>query len=223
MSGAEFYSSLGKQYEDAFAENAGLLSFIRSTLKYLPIRAKILDVGCGTGKPVAVELAASGHYVTGFDISETMIELSRNAVPDGNFSIADMQHYVPPEGMRFEAVFNILSLFLQDRKGLETMAGKWATWLDSGGLLCICTMAADDLIPESRGSKYDSDGLCAQNMTNRFMGTLVKITGFTKEGWRILLDDCGFEILETKVEWFRPPKEANTDDEPHYYIIARKK
>jgi 2-polyprenyl-3-methyl-5-hydroxy-6-metoxy-1,4-benzoquinol methylase len=73
---ANFYSSLGSNYEDVFWENPGLLKFIERALPYLPLKANVLDVGCGFGKPVAMTLAAAGHSVTGIDISGIMIPLS---------------------------------------------------------------------------------------------------------------------------------------------------
>ena len=46
--------------------------------KKLKPGAKVLDIGCGTGKPVALFLAEKGHHVTGIDLSEKMIELAQN-------------------------------------------------------------------------------------------------------------------------------------------------
>jgi 2-polyprenyl-3-methyl-5-hydroxy-6-metoxy-1,4-benzoquinol methylase len=74
-------------------------------------RANVLDVGCGTGKPVAMTLAAAGHSVTGIDISDIMIALSQKAVPSGRFHLLDVKEYEPPSGPPFDAVFNILCLF----------------------------------------------------------------------------------------------------------------
>jgi SAM-dependent methyltransferase len=222
MPDAEFYSSLGTRYEDAFAHNAGLLSFMEAAIAYLPSNAHVLDAGCGTGKPVATSLAAAGHPVTGIDISDTMVELSRKAVPGGTFTVADMRNYVPPLSERFGAIFNILSLFALEREEIETIMMKWHSWLETGGLLCICTMAAEDCHPETKGQGYDADGRCAREIRVRFMGEQVKITLFTRNGWEMLLRANGFEVVDTRTELFFPPKEADNDEEPHYYIIARK-
>ena len=221
MPDAEFYSSIGIKYEEAFSHNPALLAFVQTALTHLPPNSTILDVGCGTGKPVASSLAAAGHRVIGIDISDTMVELSRKAVPDGVFEVADMREYVPRE--RLDAVFNVLSLFLLERKEMEEMAGRWGKWLEKGGLVFICTIAAEDCEPETRGKGYDDDGRCAREVGFRFMGERATVTLFTREWWRVLLAEKGFEVLETKSDVFVPPKEAQSDQEPHYYIIARKK
>jgi len=216
---AEFYSSLGLKYEDAFGHDPGLLTFIHEALtSHLQPHSDVLDVGCGTGKPVASALAAAGHHVTGIDISPAMVELSRKAVPNGSFEVADMRDYVPKG--RPNAVFNILSLFLLSREELEEMAGKWGSWLEVGDLLFICTIAAEDC--EVQGGGYDADGRCARDIGFRFMGQQVKITLFTREGWNMLLGKRGFEVVSERTETFVPPKEAESDAESHCLIVARK-
>jgi SAM-dependent methyltransferase len=223
MLNAKFYSSLGSKYEDAFAHDAGLISFLQTVLSDMPPRALVLDVGCGTGKPVASSLAAAGHRILGIDISPVMVELSRKAVPNGTFDVADMRSYVPPEGIRLDAIFNILSLFLLDREEIEAMAEKWSSWLPAGGLLCICTMAAEDCSPDENGNGYDADGLCARDIGFRFMGAQTLITLFTRKGWAALLEKQGFEIVKTMTEMHSPPEEADSDPESHLFIVAKKK
>ena len=172
-------------------------------------------------------LEEAGHRVLGIDISDTMVALSRAAVPSGVFAVGDMRTWVPKAEQQsdgFDAVFNILSLFILNREEIEEMAGKWSSWLKRGGLLCICTMAAEDLRPKKEGgSGYDEDGLCARDIGVRFMGNQVKITLFSREGWKWLLESKGFEVLSDKTEVHTPPPEADSDIEPHYYLIARKK
>lgn len=220
MLDAEFYTSLGSKYEDAFGHDAGLLTFIRDALLHLPPSSVILDVGCGTGKPVASSLAAAGHRMIGIDISDTMVELSRKAVPSGSFEVTDMRDYILKE--QVNAVFNMLSLFLLSREEIEKMAGKWGTWLEVEGFLMICTLAAEDCQQHGTGAGYDADGRCARNLEFRFMGARVTITLFTREGWRVLLEEKGFSIVHTSTEMFVPPEDAQCDPEPHYYIIAKK-
>ena len=220
MSTAEFFSSLGSKYEDAFGHDAGLLAFIREALLHLPPSSVVLDVGCGTGKPVASSLAAAGHRVIGIDLSDTMVELSRKAVPSGSFEVADMRDYVPKE--QVNAVFSILSHLQMGREGIEEMVGKWARWLEVGGLLMICTLPAEDCEHRGPNAGYDADGRCARNLEFRFMGGTATGTAFTREGWRVLLEEKGFSIVHTNTEVFVPPEEAQCDPEPHYYIIAKK-
>jgi len=216
---AEFYSELGLQYESVFGHDSGLLTFIQAALARLPTHARVLDVGCGTGKPVSSTLAATGHQVHGIDISEAMIELSRSQVPLGSFEVANMLHYEPVE--KFNGIFAVLSLFLLSREEMQVMAGKWAEWLLSDGLLFICTMLAEDC-PQTAAEMYSPDGQCASGIEFLFMGKKVLLTLLTKEGWEVGLKEAGFEIVHTQKDLFVPPPYAESEEEVHYFITARK-
>lgn len=53
--------------------------------------ATVLDLGCGSGVPLARALAVAGLTVTGVDSSPTMIELFNENVPRGRGRVADMR------------------------------------------------------------------------------------------------------------------------------------
>src|SRR5258706_14792650 len=41
----------------------------------------ILDLGCGTGHPIATYIASRGHHVAGVDGSEAMLAIARKRLP----------------------------------------------------------------------------------------------------------------------------------------------
>jgi SAM-dependent methyltransferase len=219
---ASWYSSLGEKYEAAFGHDTGLVKFIQKALTYMPPKSNVLDAGCGTGKPVATSLAAAGHSVIGIDISDVMVNLSQKAVPEGRFEVADMLTYEPPEGVQLNVVLTMLSLFALKRKDIEAVAARCKHWLPVDGVWCIGTVAAEDCQPEVRGKGYDEDGRCARDIDFRFMGSDIKLDLMTKIGWVKLLQENGFEIIDTMSDLFVPPKEAECDEELHYYIVAKK-
>ncbi|ESZ99313.1 hypothetical protein SBOR_0297 [Sclerotinia borealis F-4128] len=222
----EYYNHLAKVYEDAFSHDVGLQEFIERTLLELPNNAKVLDVGCGTGKPVSCTMAAHGHNVHGIDLSSAMIELSLKCVPTASFEQANMLEYTP----RFrnntpdiDIIFAIFSLFCLTRQEMTTMASKMFDWLKPNGLLCVGTICAEDF--ETTSSMYDADGLCATDVEMTFMGSRCSsMTAFTKQGWRNVIEEAGFEIIHTKSNLFvpRPSPGVASDDEMHYFIMARK-
>ncbi|KAF3760700.1 hypothetical protein M406DRAFT_28285, partial [Cryphonectria parasitica EP155] len=214
---------LALQYEKGFSSNQGLLAFLDYIIPLLPPCSQVFDAGCGTGKPVALSLAAAGHKVTGIDVSKAMITLITKAVPSGKFHVADMRAFEPPDAeVAFDAVFNILSLFVLSREEIEGLMAKWSRWLKPGGLLCICTMAAEDLDPEGRGGTYDADGLCARGIRERFMSRDNYYTLFTRQGWDAMLAGLGFEVKFTRTARHVPPPDADCGPEDHYYIVAQK-
>ncbi len=48
----------------------------------LPTGARVLDLGCGGGAPVAANMARCGLRITGVDASPTLISLRRERMPD---------------------------------------------------------------------------------------------------------------------------------------------
>lgn len=57
----------------------------------LPERASILDIGCGSGAPIAAHLIGLGHAVTGVDSAPEMIAMCRERFPGGDWRVADMR------------------------------------------------------------------------------------------------------------------------------------
>jgi SAM-dependent methyltransferase len=53
--------------------------------------ATVLDIGCGTGQPIARHFMEQGHAVTGVDSAPAMIALCRARFPEGDWEIADMR------------------------------------------------------------------------------------------------------------------------------------
>ncbi len=54
--------------------------------------AAILDIGCGSGDPIARYFIESGHKVTGVDSSPGMIKLAQQRFPGSTWINADMRH-----------------------------------------------------------------------------------------------------------------------------------
>jgi SAM-dependent methyltransferase len=53
--------------------------------------ATVLDLGCGSGSPVADYMAKCGVHVTGVDSSLTLISLCRQRLPDHEWLVGDMR------------------------------------------------------------------------------------------------------------------------------------
>jgi len=57
----------------------------------LPEGGAVLDIGCGSGEPIARHLIAGGYRVTGIDSSPTLIGLCRSRFPHAEWRVADMR------------------------------------------------------------------------------------------------------------------------------------
>jgi len=85
------YSKIARKYHQqrAVYENKLLLTKIMNNV---PKGARVLDLGCGAGKPVAKTLADSGYKVTGIDFAAGMVKLAKKQVPNAKFVKMDMTH-----------------------------------------------------------------------------------------------------------------------------------
>jgi SAM-dependent methyltransferase len=54
-------------------------------------KATILDLGCGSGSPVAKYMAECGFHVTGVDSSPTLLSLCSDRLPDHEWMVGDMR------------------------------------------------------------------------------------------------------------------------------------
>jgi 2-polyprenyl-3-methyl-5-hydroxy-6-metoxy-1,4-benzoquinol methylase len=92
--GAQFaalFDDLGLDYEYAFhGRKQAQIDAVAELIRRLPPRARVLDVGCATGRPTSEQLCAAGMRVTGVDVSEVMLELAARQVPGADFRKADL-------------------------------------------------------------------------------------------------------------------------------------
>jgi cyclopropane fatty-acyl-phospholipid synthase-like methyltransferase len=99
----------------------------------LPAGAKVLDLGCGSGRPVAQHMAERGLRVTGVDSSPTMISLCRSRLPDHAWIVADMRELSP--GRRFDGILAWDSFFHLDYDDQRRMFAVFATHASGGAWL----------------------------------------------------------------------------------------
>jgi trans-aconitate methyltransferase len=85
----------------------------------LPKDATVLDLGCGSGWPVARHAAQAGFRVTGVDSSPTMISLCRHCLPDHAWIVADMRTL--SLGRRFDGILAWDSYFHLDHDDQRRM------------------------------------------------------------------------------------------------------
>ncbi|EMS97118.1 methyltransferase [Agrobacterium tumefaciens str. Cherry 2E-2-2] len=94
-----------RQRGRSLAEKPWLDRFI----SLLPKGASILDIGCGSGEPIAGHFIASGYDVTGIDASMPLVELCRKRFPGNLWAVADMRKLAL--GRRFDGLIAWHSFF----------------------------------------------------------------------------------------------------------------
>ncbi len=110
-------------------------------LVLMPEKARVLDLGCGSGEPMARYLMEHGHAVTGVDFAEGMLEICRERWPDGDWLRADMRGLALDR--TFDAILAWNSFFHLNREEQRAMFATFAMHLEPGGVLLFTSGDAD--------------------------------------------------------------------------------
>lgn len=143
---------------------------------------KVLDVGCGSGIPVAKYFVEHGCEVIGFDVSKEMIRLAMRNVPRGDFFQADVLAIELPSNT-YNLVVSFYCVFHIEKSRQEEVFQKFYEALIPGGYSYF-TLA---------GEKYTNEK--EFQGTKRFGDCLLPYAHFSEEKYREILTSTGFTII----------------------------
>lgn len=184
----ESYNTIAPQYLSFISTlPTPALSWTEKLLSRLPAptTSKVLELGCGNGTPCTTYLAPRVGEVAANDISSVQIEIAREKLwESGNveFKVADMTALEFEDGA-FDAVVALYSLIHLPLDEQVEMLRKMHHWMkDEGMLLCNFDVEADP------GSVMDD-----------WLGAKMFKAGYGVEGSSKMVEEAGFEILESEV------------------------
>jgi cyclopropane fatty-acyl-phospholipid synthase-like methyltransferase len=188
------YDKMGEEYEEQRDgwDNLPLLELLVRELKK---RAKILDIGCGSGVPIDRYLATRGFQVHGIDISEKQIARARRNVPEAQFEIQDMSLLIARE-YSVDAIVSFYAIFHVPRDLHVPLFEKLASYLPVGGLLLV-TMGAAEWEGEEE-----------------LHGVRMFWSHFGPERNTRIVRDAGFDVISSEID--------ASGGERHQVIFARK-
>lgn len=129
---ARGYDALSQRYDVAFDGANKYQPWLDELCDRVPAGGTVLDLGCGSGLPVARELVAAGYRVTGVDISGTQVERARQLVAGAEFVHADAAAVrFPPAS--FDAVVCLYALIHMPLDDQPALLARIAGWLRPGG------------------------------------------------------------------------------------------
>ena len=179
-----------------------VLRYVDRVLEGLPAAAKVLDLGCGTGEPVAKYVVERGFRVTGVDESEQMLKFARQIVPEAEFIQADM---IDVElNATFDAAVAWDSMFHVERKHHAAIYRKISQALKVGGRF----------FSSVGGSAPNEDDDSVEGFTSEMFGETFYYSGFAPEVTRKMIEASGFEIELWEVD--------DPTSRGHIAVIARK-
>lgn len=167
-----------------FAEHryTGLMEreYVETILKYLPPEGQILDLGCGTGKPLAEYFIERGHHVTGVDGSEEMIRRCTANFPMQLWIVADMLN-IPLFG-QFDVILAWHSFFHLTHNQQRQMFPIFSQYLKDGGVLAFTS-------GDKHGEVYGENG--SENLYHASLSI---------QEYEDLLSQHGFKVIIHKVD-----------------------
>ena len=166
------YDHIARQWH-TYSRSFRHQKYVDMILEGLQPGARILDLGCGTGSPVALYLISQGFRVLGVDRSMKMLEVARRAVPEAELIRGDMLEL--ELGCQFAAAIAWDSIFHVERLHHRTIFRKLHQWLEPGGrlLLSIGGSGGEEFTSEMFGhtffySGYEPDVTLALLMAEGF-------------------------------------------------------
>ncbi|HEY3561439.1 MAG TPA: class I SAM-dependent methyltransferase [Kribbella sp.] len=131
------YDALSHRYDDAYGAETKYASWLEELTARLAPGSRVLDLGCGSGVPVARTLTTADHHVVGVDISEVQIARARELVPEAEFINADAMTLEFDPGS-FDAVVSLYALIHLPLHEQPQLLARIAGWLRPGGCF-LCT------------------------------------------------------------------------------------
>jgi ubiquinone/menaquinone biosynthesis C-methylase UbiE len=164
----------------------------------------ILDVGCGTGI-VARLLVDNGFQVTGIDISQKMLDLARQHVPEATLEVGDMMA-LQFEDDSFDGILSTYAVFHVPRTEHLSLFQGFRRILKNKGALLFSVGAR----PEPSDGVWEWDELQSVPMYWSSNGPEKTVE---------LVKSADFEIIFARSVETQTP----TETEKHFWILARTK
>ncbi|MCH2165142.1 MAG: class I SAM-dependent methyltransferase [Marinovum sp.] len=101
----------------------------------LPKSGRVLDLGCGTGEPIARWFIAEGFRVTGVDFAEAMLTFAEDRWPNGDWRQADMRTL--DLGETFDGIIAWDSFFHLTQDEQRDCLVRMAAHLNPGGSMLV--------------------------------------------------------------------------------------
>ena len=135
------YDALSVRYDETYGASTKYRPWLASLIAGLPPAAAVVDLGCGSGVPVARDLVAAGHRVTGVDFSAMQVCRARRLVPAATFLQCDLTavRFSPASLDAVLAFYSIIHVPLGEQ---QSLLHRIAGWLRPGGVF-VATMGHD--------------------------------------------------------------------------------
>jgi SAM-dependent methyltransferase len=151
----------------------------------LPRRGRVLDLGCGSGRPIAAELIRRGFRLTGMDSSPSLIALCRARFPGEEWIAGDMRAL--DLGRRFDGLIAWHSSFHLTPDDQRELVPRCAAHVEPGGTLMFTSGDAEGV----RIGKWQGEPLYHASLAPDEYRALLEANGFDLVHCAIRDPGCG--------------------------------
>jgi len=155
----------------------------------LPARGAVLDIGCGSGLPIARELVRRGFDATGVDSTPTMISLFRRNLPDTPAHLMDMRQLALDR--RFAGLLAWDSFFHLSPDEQRPMFGRFQAHASPGAALMFTSGTEEG----SAIGELEGDPLYHGSLSVAEYRTLLDAAGFDVVAHAVADPSCGHRTI----------------------------
>lgn len=180
---------LYERHAAAFDAQRGKSLFERGWLDrftaMVPPGGTVLDLGCGSGEPIARHLVDSGFRVSGVDSSPAMIAYGRARFPDQDWQVADMRGLAL--GRRFGGILAWNSFFHLDPGDQRRMFPVFRDHAADGAALMFTSGPSHGVAM----GRFEGEPLFHSSLDPAEYRALLEANGFRVVAHRAEDPDCG--------------------------------
>ena len=176
----DIYKKHGRAWTAMRGEYLYEKSWLDVFLALLPTHANVLDLGCGSGKPIADYLIQHGCAVTGIDSSDAMIDMAQQHFPTHRWYLADMRSI--DLNLTFHGILAWDSFFHLTPDDQHEMFSQFTRFSVAGTALMF------------------SSGPTAGEAIGDMFGEALYHASLSQQEYRSLLAEHGFEVVKMIVE-----------------------
>jgi SAM-dependent methyltransferase len=217
------FDRIGAAYDIAFADLPAQDESIDWLLTQLKPRLGqhtcVLDVGCGTGRPVCERIAHAGHGVLGIDISAKMIAAAKEKVgsreSNAHFLQSDQRVFLADavkKGYTWDAVTTYFSMITSvTQQEIRAFIEEIYEVVKPGGFFVFATVPIDG----------------ADDAPFTWMGFPTTVSGMSAKDTVKHIRAVGFEVVFHEVSKFKPKgagicTDEEAKEETHLFVYAKK-
>lgn len=197
----ESYNKIGEWFDQSRSKNLIEKEYLDLIVREIPEGSLILDLGCGSGDPIAKFFIEKGCDLTGVDGSKKMMDLFQKnfpstKFPNVNFIFADMRKIKLSQ--KFDVIIAWDSFFHLMPDDQRKMFAIFASYIKPRGMLLFTS-----------GGPEEEEIWSNNNGENLYHASL------SKKEYQELLEQFGFEVVNYK--------EKDPDCQEHTVWVGRKK